>query len=244
MADERLGARNSSSSLTRRRSRRESARRVVAALARRRRAARRGTYRADRRFGRRAAVQGAAHAGQPRRARLDAGASVVGRRAFRAHRPSRSRTPASPTRCCSALPKGGHLGRRWPIRRRCRRRRAGLTIDAENVHPVEVDETLSDDNPVELAAQLYLRELNRYVPLAKGGVPVFDVILAGIGVGRTHLLAVSGLARARARRADRPRRARARAHRAAHRPRDAVGPCAARGPLVIVMSAGRRQGRS
>jgi 6-phosphogluconolactonase len=58
---------------------------------------------------------------------------------------------------------------------------AGLLIDAENVHPVEVDETLSDDEPVDLAAQLYLRELSRYVPLAKGGVPVFDVILAGIG---------------------------------------------------------------
>jgi 6-phosphogluconolactonase len=46
---------------------------------------------------------------------------------------------------------------------------------------VEVDETLSDDDPVELAAQLYLREINRYVPLAKGGVPVFDVILSGLG---------------------------------------------------------------
>jgi 6-phosphogluconolactonase len=56
-----------------------------------------------------------------------------------------------------------------------------LPIDPENVHPVEVDETLSDDEPVDLAAQLYLRELNRYVPLAKGGVPVFDVILSGIG---------------------------------------------------------------
>ena len=45
-------------------------------------------------------------------------------------------------------------------------------MNAENVHPVNVDETLSDDEPVELAAQLYLRELNRYVPLAKGGVPI------------------------------------------------------------------------
>jgi 6-phosphogluconolactonase len=57
----------------------------------------------------------------------------------------------------------------------------GLPIDPENVHPVEVDETLSDDEPVDLAAQLYLREVSRYVPLAKGGVPVFDLILAGIG---------------------------------------------------------------
>ncbi|HEY7023981.1 MAG TPA: 6-phosphogluconolactonase [Candidatus Limnocylindrales bacterium] len=57
----------------------------------------------------------------------------------------------------------------------------GIDIDAENVHPINVDETLSDDEPVELAAELYLRELNRYVPLAKGGIPVFDVILLGIG---------------------------------------------------------------
>jgi 6-phosphogluconolactonase len=57
----------------------------------------------------------------------------------------------------------------------------GIDIDAEKVHPVNVDETLSDDEPVELAAQLYIREINRYVPLAKGAVPVFDVILLGVG---------------------------------------------------------------
>jgi len=57
----------------------------------------------------------------------------------------------------------------------------GIDIDAENVHPINVDETLSDDEPVDLAAELYLREINRYMPLAKGGVPVFDVILLGIG---------------------------------------------------------------
>lgn len=58
---------------------------------------------------------------------------------------------------------------------------AGLNILPENVHPVEVDETMGDEDPVQLAAQLYLRQLNRYVPLARGGVPVFDVILSGVG---------------------------------------------------------------
>jgi 6-phosphogluconolactonase len=58
---------------------------------------------------------------------------------------------------------------------------AGLAIDPGNVHPFEVDEVLGDDHPVELAAQLYARELNRYVPLARGGVPMFDVILTGMG---------------------------------------------------------------
>ena len=56
-----------------------------------------------------------------------------------------------------------------------------LPIDPGNVHPVEVEEALSDDQPVDLAAQVYLREMSRYMPLARGGVPVFDVILAGIG---------------------------------------------------------------
>jgi 6-phosphogluconolactonase len=57
----------------------------------------------------------------------------------------------------------------------------GLPIDPSNVHPIEVDETLSDDQPTELAAQLYQRDLQRYLPLARGGVPVFDVILLGVG---------------------------------------------------------------
>jgi 6-phosphogluconolactonase len=57
----------------------------------------------------------------------------------------------------------------------------GIDVRPENVHPVAVDEALSDDDPIELAAQMYLRTLNRYVPLARGGVPVFDVILAGLG---------------------------------------------------------------
>jgi len=57
----------------------------------------------------------------------------------------------------------------------------GVLINPQNVHPVEIDEVLSDDQPVELAAQLYEREINRHLPLARGGVPVFDVILAGVG---------------------------------------------------------------
>jgi 6-phosphogluconolactonase len=57
----------------------------------------------------------------------------------------------------------------------------GLQIDPANVHPVEVEETLSDDDPVELAAQLYARELNRFVPLGHGGVPLFDVLMTGVG---------------------------------------------------------------
>lgn len=57
----------------------------------------------------------------------------------------------------------------------------GVLINPENVHPVEIDEVLGDDQPVELAAQLYERDVTRNLPLARGGVPVFDVILAGVG---------------------------------------------------------------
>ncbi|HYI21889.1 MAG TPA: 6-phosphogluconolactonase [Candidatus Limnocylindrales bacterium] len=57
----------------------------------------------------------------------------------------------------------------------------GLLINPENVHPVEVEETLGDSEPVELAAQRYSRDLARWVPTARHGVPRFDVILSGIG---------------------------------------------------------------
>ncbi|HUP83888.1 MAG TPA: 6-phosphogluconolactonase [Candidatus Limnocylindria bacterium] len=56
-----------------------------------------------------------------------------------------------------------------------------LPIDPANVHPVPVEEALSDDDPVTLAAQRYAEELTRHVLLARGGVPRFDVLLAGVG---------------------------------------------------------------
>lgn len=56
-----------------------------------------------------------------------------------------------------------------------------LALDPANVHPVEVVESLSDDEPVALAAEVYAREISRLVPLAKGGVPVFDVLMTGVG---------------------------------------------------------------
>lgn len=57
----------------------------------------------------------------------------------------------------------------------------GLPIDPANVHPVPVEEALSDDDPVELAAQRYAEELTRHMLLARGGVPRFDVLLTGLG---------------------------------------------------------------
>ena len=56
-----------------------------------------------------------------------------------------------------------------------------LPIDPTNVHPVPVEEALSDDDPVELAAQRYVEELTRHILLARGGVPRLDVLLSGLG---------------------------------------------------------------
>jgi 6-phosphogluconolactonase len=56
-----------------------------------------------------------------------------------------------------------------------------LPIDPANVHPVPVEEVLSDDDPVALAAQRYAEELTRHILLARGGVPRFDVLLSGLG---------------------------------------------------------------
>lgn len=58
---------------------------------------------------------------------------------------------------------------------------AGLAVDVQNVHPVEVVESLSDSDPAELAAENYRDHLARLVPLARGAIPRLDVILAGIG---------------------------------------------------------------
>ena len=56
-----------------------------------------------------------------------------------------------------------------------------IPIDPANVHPVPVEEALSDDDPVGLAAQRYADELTRHILLARGGVPRFDVLLTGLG---------------------------------------------------------------
>jgi 6-phosphogluconolactonase len=57
----------------------------------------------------------------------------------------------------------------------------GLPIDPHNVHPIEVEETLSDSEPIELAAQRYIDEMQRWLPAARGALPRFDVILTGVG---------------------------------------------------------------
>jgi 6-phosphogluconolactonase len=54
---------------------------------------------------------------------------------------------------------------------------------------VPVEEALSDDDPVALAAQHYAESITRHILLARGGVPRFDVLLTGLGPDG-HILSI------------------------------------------------------
>lgn len=56
----------------------------------------------------------------------------------------------------------------------------GLVIDAEKVHPILAEESIAHDAGPAWAADQYAAEIARIVPQA-GGVPLFDVILLGVG---------------------------------------------------------------
>jgi 6-phosphogluconolactonase len=63
-----------------------------------------------------------------------------------------------------------------------------LPYVAENVHPYEVDEAVSESEPAQLVAQRYAEQLERYLP-AVGNLPGFDVILLGVGPDG-HILSI------------------------------------------------------
>lgn len=65
----------------------------------------------------------------------------------------------------------------------------GLPVPAENIHPFEIDESLSESNAAELVAQRYAEQLEENLPKRDGGLPAFDVILLGVG-GDGHLMSV------------------------------------------------------
>ena len=69
-----------------------------------------------------------------------------------------------------------------------------LPIRAENVHPYEVDEALSESDPADLVAERYVEALDAALPKV-GGLPAFDVILLGVG-GDGHTLSVFSDSRA------------------------------------------------
>jgi len=63
-----------------------------------------------------------------------------------------------------------------------------LHILPENVHPYQIDESLGESEPAQLAADLYTAALERYLP-TDGGLPAFDVIMLGVG-SDGHILSI------------------------------------------------------
>ena len=64
-----------------------------------------------------------------------------------------------------------------------------LPIAAENVHPFEIDEALSESDAAELVAQRYAESLQRLLPKSETGLPAFDVVLLGVGADG-HVMSV------------------------------------------------------
>lgn len=65
----------------------------------------------------------------------------------------------------------------------------GLAVPAENIHPYEIDEALSESDAAGLVAQRYAETLDELLPKGTGGRPAFDVILLGVG-GDGHLMSI------------------------------------------------------
>jgi 6-phosphogluconolactonase len=66
---------------------------------------------------------------------------------------------------------------------------SGLPVPAENIHPFEIDEALSESDAVQLVAQRYAEALESVLPRGVDDLPAFDVVLLGVG-GDGHLLSV------------------------------------------------------
>jgi 6-phosphogluconolactonase len=70
----------------------------------------------------------------------------------------------------------------------------GLPIHAENVHPFQIDEALSESDAAELVAERYAEEIEERVPHDRASPPSFDVILLGVGPDGHILSAFPGSA--------------------------------------------------
>jgi 6-phosphogluconolactonase len=64
-----------------------------------------------------------------------------------------------------------------------------LPVPAENIHPFEIDEALSESDAAQLVAQRYAETMVSVLPRRAGGLPAFDVVLLGVG-GDGHLMSV------------------------------------------------------
>ncbi|MDP8905316.1 MAG: 6-phosphogluconolactonase [Chloroflexota bacterium] len=113
-----------------------------------------------------------------------------------------------------------------------------LPIRAENVHPYEVDETLSESDPAGLVAQRYAESLLAALPTGRDGLPALDVILLGVGPDG-HILSVFPGSRALREDAQLVLSVPAPQHTGPHHPRITFNPILLRAArLVLVMVSG------
>jgi 6-phosphogluconolactonase len=67
--------------------------------------------------------------------------------------------------------------------------RGSAPLPTANIHPFPVDAAIAEYHDNNWCAESYARELARYLPLAEGNWPVFDLILVGVG-DDGHVLSV------------------------------------------------------
>ena len=65
----------------------------------------------------------------------------------------------------------------------------GLVIDVDKVHPIETEEAIARGLGPDWAAAAYKNDIQQLVPAGPDGLPIFDVILLGIG-GDGHTLSI------------------------------------------------------
>jgi 6-phosphogluconolactonase len=65
----------------------------------------------------------------------------------------------------------------------------GVTLPAANIHPIPVDAALREAGDPAAAAERYAEELRRTVPADGEGLPIFDLVLLGVGPDG-HILSV------------------------------------------------------
>ena len=65
----------------------------------------------------------------------------------------------------------------------------GVTLPAANIHPFPVDAALRESGNPAAAAKRYAEELRRIVPTDGEGLPIFDLVLLGVGPDG-HILSV------------------------------------------------------
>ena len=87
------------------------------------------------------------------------------------------------------LATGGDEGQVGTLNADVGGRGEGVVIDADHLHPIRSSEAIAHATGTEGAAAAYVAEVSSLVPRGPDGLPVFDVLVLGVG-GDGHLLSV------------------------------------------------------